>query len=285
MSDATAPARGDNLPPLIDVDDLKPKLLRDWGHLFEKLKEFEAAHERWFEKHVVRDEHGKVLRLTILDDDDQGRCGDFLSQLNGWAKTIDGPGNDSIRAKVKEPVLQASRIIDGTFKAELADQFRRLAAGVHAPMEAYAIRKADEAKRVAEAARQAAMAEAARKEKEAQDLARQAAAKNAAPEALDAAIDAEQAALDAQHAADLVPVDAPKASDASRTYGTLGSVSSLRTNWQVEIVNADLLPREFMMPNMALLEAKMKSSRVKNGPPTNPPAGARYVEVRKLGNR
>jgi hypothetical protein len=285
MSETEMPTVGHNAPPLVDIEDLKFKLRRDWAHLFVKLEDFEEAFYRWQNLHAVKDDSGNILRCVIADDDDQGKSGDFLSQINSWAKTIDGPGNDSIRAKVKEPVLQASRIIDSTFKSDLADRFRVLATGVHGAMEQFAKSKAAAARAAAEAERAEAFRIAAEKQREADELAKLAAKRNADPDTLDKAMEAEQAALDAQHEAALVPATAPKASDASRTYGSLGSVSSLKTTWIVEVENEALLPREFMMPNMALLEAKMKSSRVKNGPPKDPPTGVRYVAVEKLGNR
>jgi hypothetical protein len=284
MSETAAPAIGHNSAPLIEIEGLKEKLARDWAHLFEKLAEFQAAFGRWEGKHVVKDANERVVRTVVLDDDDQGKCGDFLAQLQGWIKTIDG-ADGSIRAQVKEPVLQASRIIDGTFKADLADRFRVMATGVHAAMEDYAKAKAAAARAAAEAERQEAFRIAAAKQKEAEELARLAAKRNAQPETLEAAMEAEQAALDAQHDASLVPAAAPMTADVSRTYGGLGSVSSLSTRWTIKIVNADLIPREFMMPNMAMLEAKMESSRVKKGPPTNPPAGVEYEAVEKLRNR
>ena len=279
--DGSLPPKNHNAPPpLIEVDGLEQRLLAEWSHLFDRLSEFRDGVERWKALHFAQG------TIAIADDADQGASGDFLAQIQDQIRMIDGDGNKaSLRLQVKEPITAAGRIVDGLFKARLADPLRSLAAEIHGPMHAYAVAKRRAAEEAAAAERRRAQEEADKLAREAAIAAKAAAAANQEPDAVAAAAAAEEAAIAAEQRALEVPVASPKAADASRTYGALGSVSSLRTTWKVRITDASKLPREYLTPNMPVIEAAMKASRHRGGPPAITIPGVEFYVDEKLGNR
>jgi hypothetical protein len=50
-------------------------------------------------------------------------------------------------------------------------------------------------------------------------------------------------------------------------------------------VNAADIPAAYMTPNLVLIEAAMKTSRVKSGPPTAVIPGVEFYLEEKIGNR
>lgn len=207
----------------------------------------------------------------ITDDEHQAAATDVVAQIMAEIDAIDGPKN-SIRETSKAPFLKGGRIVDGILKGELADQMRTAIEPLKYIMAKYAVDKHN-----------AAMAAARQAEKEAAEEAvrQQAALRPSSSEAdHQAALDAEQAALDAAAAANV------KVSDNTRTYGELGTSSGLRGTWKARVIDVEKLPRAYMMPDMAMIEAKMTSSRgPKKGPPTAQIPGVEFYQDFSLAVR
>lgn len=253
MSDA--PTRSHNNPPgqvepepIFTADGLLDQITAAWAHLAKRTEERLAGFERF-----------KTLTENGFPSADvRAKANDFYKQLSDEAKLIEG-----VRKQVGKPLLDATAVVNTFFLRTMVEPLNAAAAVVRQRCTVYdqeVKRQADEAIRqrrlqeeTAEKARQAEIARQA-----------EAAAQTGDDAALDAAIAAEQAAAEA---APQAPIAAPSAADATRIRGT-DSVSSLSGRWVVEITDPTLIPREYLMPNMVKIEAEMKSSRIKNGPPT-----------------
>lgn len=145
---------------------------------------------------------------------------------------------DTARKEAKEPHLQAGRDIDAYFKS-LAAPVEEFVAGCKRLIGEYQQRK--------EAAARAAAAEAARIARDAAE-AELAAARTADQfeAAAQRADDAEQAAANAVTA---------KPAELARVTSGGYAVASVRETWTFEVVDASLLPREYLMPNEARIKA------------------------------
>jgi hypothetical protein len=249
-------APGHNHPPFDPVEIVNLKILADqlrdtYDHLFKEQRALLAAFANWKAAHAK----------GILDDEDQGNATEQVAQLMTALDAFHGkPG--SVHTVAKEPFLHGGRIVDGVLNGELAAPLRQAIMEMKTVMKAYADERH---RRLMEAAQKAAAETAA--------AARKAALEAAGDEPGDpmAALEAEQAAMDAaaQTAAPIGPQ--------SQIRGDLGGMSSLRGKWKVRITDPDKIPRHYMMPNFAVLEGIMNSSKdKKTGVPSAQVAGCEW---------
>lgn len=225
MNAAVAAAIGDNNPP--DLPPVTARLTEDHAALLARRDELLAGMAR------VPDE--------VADEDTAGRVADFAKQIAAAIKNA-----DTARIAEKEPFLDGGRQVDGFFK-KVTDPLDRAKKGLADRLTAYQ-------RKVAEAERLRREEEERRRKVEADRIAAEAAAKAAAA-ADDAGLDD---AIAAEAAADQAMADAvlaERAADAkpaelARTRGDFGAVSSLRTFWDVEIVDARVLDLEALRPHI-----------------------------------
>lgn len=260
MSEELA-SKGHNLQPfdpkeIIDLETLAARLRDTYGHLFTEQAALVAAAEKWKAAHP----HG------VVDDEDQGMATEQVAQLKTVLDAYHGkPG--SVHTVAKEPFLHGGRIVDAVLNAELAGPIRVAIADLLKPMEVYAKAKIRQAQEEAKEAAQRAAREAQ---------------EQAAGRAHDpmAALQAEQDAMDA--AAEAAKPVGPQ----SQVRGDLGGMSSLRGKWVVKIVDVKKIPREYMMPNLEVLEAVMNVSKnKKTGVPSAVVDGVEWVLETKLAVR
>lgn len=257
MSDE--PHKGHNSQPfdpkeIIDLETLATRLRDTYAFLFAEAALLRLAADKWRETHP----HG------IVDDEDQGASTEQVAQLKTALEAYHGKPA-SVHTIAKEPFLHGGRIVDSVLNAELTGPIRQAIADITGPMEAYAKAKV---RKVQEEA-QAAAAEAAREA--------QAAQHGADPMA---ALQAEQDAMDTAARASL-PVG-----QQSQVRGDLGGMSSLRGKWRVKITDESKIPRQYMMPNLSVLEALMNASKdKKSGQPMAQVDGVEWVLETKLAIR
>ena len=253
------PTIGDNLPPFDPKDIVNLKILADqlraaYKHKFARRDELIAAAENWKANHTITDDEGKTY-LVVADDDDQAASTDQLAQILSEIDSCHGKPN-SVHTLAKEPFLKGGRVVDSVLNVELAGKLREAAGPLQIAMTTYAKAKEDRIRREQQEEAQR-LADIAQK-------AFEAAQANQAPASLEDAMQAEQDALDASEAATNI-----KSPEASRTYGELGTVSSLAGTWKAKVTNMDKVPRAYLIANMPVIEAAMKSSRdKKSGKPT-----------------
>ncbi len=271
-SDAVAPA-GHNKPPGPSFE----MTAEEWRAWMEHV--FEALTERR-DQLVASFERFRAAYPTIPDDDVQGRAGDLRDKILALVKQA-----TATHTIEKAPILTAQRAVDGYYKAFLSTLETRDSKGKLVPRAqtainviverctAYALKKEEERRQQAAA--------------EAQRLADEAAAKAAeAAKSMDAEAfgDAAEAAKEAEDAAKYV--DAP-AAEMSRTYGPLGSVSSLRTRWTFVEAQSDLTelakavvagkaPIEYLDFNHSRISIAVRSEQVRTIP------GCAIIEVKSI---
>lgn len=255
MTDTTptdaAPAIGHNRPPLnlagaLDAEQLLSDLRADSAEFEKRSAELMAGFQRF----------DAATQSGVTDDDTAGRAGAFVRQLDEHTRAI-----DARRVVVKEPVLTASRTIDGFYKS-LGAPILDVRARVMKKLDDFMRRR-----REAEAARQ--REEAARQRAEAERLAAE-----AERQGNDALLDR---ALDMEAAASAAP--APVAPPPIRSdHGT--TLSTRRGPWRVRIVDPDRVPRAYLMPNEPMLLALAKTDpRISEG--AQPVAGVEFYREEK----
>jgi hypothetical protein len=193
-------------------------------------------------------------RVPSLIDTEElaGKVGDFVKQLTGAHKTA-----EAARVAAKEPHLESTRVVDGFFK-QITDPLANTKRMIEARLGAYLKQKADEERRQREAAAQLAREKAAAEWRAAQEAERQrqaaaaGAAAKAQPVPAPTAVQVEQH-LDAAHqheneASQLTAAAQASDADLSRVRGDYGSVQSLRTTIEFEIVDAGSIPIEAIRP-------------------------------------
>lgn len=233
------------------------------------------------------------LPPTCDDADWAAKLSDGIKACGTYVKV-----SESTRLAANEPFRLSIRTVDGFFKAEsdkvdalktkmggmltvyqrgeadkerrrleaIAAEERRIAkeAEAKAREEARIAREAREAEeaRAAEAQRAAAaLAGKKRAEAEAAEKKRQAEAAAAQKVLDDAAAAARDAARVQKEEAATAKVDAgAKASDLSRSRSGAGSVASLRTTWEFEVVDAALVPREFLSVSETAIRVAVKAA-------------------------
>lgn len=227
MTDAAVADLGHNKPPA-DADPLRERLREDHSALCSRTDELLQAAERAPE---------------TVDADNAGKVGDFIKQLTGHMKAL-----DATRVSEKEPYLAGGRNVDGFFNP-MKEMLAKAKAVIEARLTAFERVKAAEERRRRE--------EEARRQREEEERLRREAeerAKTLETEAdLDGAIAAEEAAKQAE--ADRVRAEqeaAAKAAELSRTRGDYGSVSSLRTFWDFEVLDIHKVQLETLRPHLPI---------------------------------
>jgi hypothetical protein len=252
---------GHNHPPfdpkeIVNIEILAAQLRDTYSHLFKEQAALVTAAEKWKADHP----HG------ITDDDDQGRSTEQVAQLKTVLEAYHGKPA-SVHTIAKEPFLHGGRIVDTVLNAELAGPIRQAITDLMAPMQAYAqakLRKAQE-EAAAAAAKAQREADAALARHESDPM---------------AALQAEQDAMD--KAADAAQPVGPQ----SQVRGDLGGMSSLRGKWVVKVTDVTKIPVQYLMPNMAVLEAVMNASKdKKSGRPTAQVNGVEWEFETKLAIR
>jgi hypothetical protein len=233
------------------------------------------------------------LPATCDDADMAAKLSDGIKALTAFVKN-----SEATRVAVKEPFLASGRAVDGFFKSKsdpieklktkmggmltvfqraeadkerrrlqaIADEEKRVAAEAEkkAREEARIAREAREAEeRRAEEARKAAAALEGKKRTIAEEAERKRLAAAAAAQKVldDAAAVARDAARVQKEEANTAKADAgAKASDLSRSRSGAGSVASLRTTWEFEVVDAALVPREFLSVSESAIRVAIKAA-------------------------
>ena len=246
----------------VEIGHNKPPV--DLSTLRQTLEDAHGALERRRDELV-----GAEGRVPSIDDDDSaGKVGDYIKQIATAIKEAEGA-----RVAAKEPFMEGGRVVDGFFTKGIKDVLDALKRRVEAKLGAYLRAKAEAERRAREeAARKAREEEEARRNAA---LAAEASARNEAE--LQAAIEADRVAREAE--AQRLNADkeaSAKPAELSRTRGDYGSVSSLRTTWEYEVVDFERVPRQYLMLNEAAIKAHVKA-RLKNKPPADVP-GLRFFE-------
>jgi hypothetical protein len=226
MDDMT-PTIGDNRPPP-DADPLRERLQSDHADLCSRADELLAAVERAPE---------------VVNEDNAGAVGDFIKQLTGHRKTL-----DATRVNEKEPYLAGGRGVDGFFRP-MMDKLDTAKKAIESRLSAYLRAKEAEERRKREEVARRAREEQQRRAAEAAKLAQ--AARDA--KTLEEAIAAEEAAKNAE--ADRIKAEKEsnaKAAEMSRTRGDFGSVGSLRTFWDFEVLDIHDVPMETIRPHLPI---------------------------------
>lgn len=181
--------------------------------------------------------------LAVEDEETAGKVQDFIKQIAACHKNA-----EAARVAEKEPHLDAGRMVDGYFKA-VTEPLAKAKKAIEDRLTVYLRKKADAERRAREEAERLAREEAQRKAREAAE----AAAKLSAETDLAGAIEAEEAAKQAEANAVKAASDADaKSAELSRTRGEYGSVGSLRTFWDFEIENRNVLDLETLRPFIPL---------------------------------
>ena len=229
-----------NNPPfdpaeIVDLEILPAQLREAYKFKFDRAAELVKAGIKWL------DEHPQSNHITDID---ASNATDRLAQLKAEIDACHGkPG--SIHGIAKEPFLKGGRIVDAVLNAELTDPMRKVADKLTVILKAYHEHLAAEAKRMAQ--------------EEANRLAEEAARKsithvqNFSDEDLEKQMLAEQEAAEAAEAA-------ARAVKPAIVRGDYGTSSGLRGKWKARIADVDKIPRQYMMPNIDMIGAALKTA-------------------------
>lgn len=198
-----------------NLPPLKERLAADYQSLIARANELGEAATRAPE--------------TIGDDETLGKVGDLVKLIAACIKAA-----DAARVNEKEPFLVGGRQVDGFFKT-VTDRLTATKRNLETRVGVYLRRKAEEE-------RLRRHEEECLKREEAERLAAQARTETD----LDRAVEAEQEALAAEKAADATPAELARTRSAD-----LGSVSTLRTSWEFEVVDWDAVPLDVLRPYIA----------------------------------
>lgn len=275
---------GHNSGPLDPADALRERLAETHEKLLNRKDELLGMEER--------------LPASCTDEDTAAKLADAIKACTAFTKN-----SEATRTSEKEPFLAAGRTVDGFFKSqsdpvdklktkmgalltayqrEVADAERRRLEAIaaeerriqreaeaRAREEARVAREAREAEeRRAEEARKAAAALEGKKKAEAEAAERKRIADAAAAQKVldDAAALARDAAREAKQDANIAKADSTaKGADLSRSRSTAGSVASLRTTWEFEVVKAEDVPRAYLSVNEGAIRVAIKAATTKDG--------------------
>jgi hypothetical protein len=172
----------------------------------------------------------------INDDETTGRATDFCKVHKAELTAI-----DVTRSRIKAPVLSAQRQIDGAGK-KLADPLRASVAIIEDRMAAYLRRKAEAARREAEAEAQRLAAAAHEAMREAETTPEQTA-------------DAIAALAEAQQAEALATASTP---ELTRTRSLHGALAGLKDNWTFTLEDVSKVPRHLLQVNEAAVKLAIR---------------------------
>lgn len=283
MSDAATPGIGHNEGPDPTVL-LREQLEQTHTDLLKRLADIRAGNER--------------VPAVCANDDDAAKLSDFIKICTTYMKN-----SEATRLSANEPYRALIRTVDGFFKAN-SDAVDKVKTGLTEKLTAYqreqaaierrrlqaiadeearvakeAKAKADEEARkarelqAAEERRQAearkaaeALAGAARKKAEQEEAKRQADAAAKIKAQQDEAAAAKETAREAKEDANVAKVDSTaKAADLSRNRSTAGSVASLRTTWEFEIIKDELVPRQFCKADEKAIRIAVRAATTDDG--------------------
>jgi len=223
-----------NIPTLNLTAALEPSALAAWLDFEFAEHEARAAElAAAFERFLLATKDG------INDDETTGRATDFCKVHKAELTAI-----DVTRSRIKAPVLHAQRMIDGAGK-KLADPLKASVAVIEDRMASYLRRKAEAARREAEAEAQrlAAVAHEAMREAE------------TAPEQTTGAI---AALADAQQAEALATASTP---ELTRTRSPHGAVAGLKDNWTYAVEDVSKVPAHLLQVNDAAVRLAIKQGQ------------------------
>ena len=243
---------GGNHPPapIVDLaaslnpDVLKATIAADYEPDMARVGRLSEGYARYRER--VDGDRG------LKDEETAGKATDFLKQLGDTYKDIDAK-----RDAFKRPVLEASRLIDATFKNAMLTPLEQMRVGVRADLDKYVLEMRRERERLAaeqRAAEEAAAKAAAQAERE--RLARLAEEAEAAGD-VEQALEIEQAAAEVQQA--VVPTVAPSKPAGPLVRSSLGSTLSSKKIWGWRVVNISLVPPHLLVVNDAMVKAVLSS--------------------------
>lgn len=243
---------------IVDLEALPAQLRETYKFKFDRAKALVDATNGWLKSFP-----------TITKPEAAANATDRLAQLKSEIEACHGK-DYSIHTVAKAPFLKGGRIVDAVLNAELVDPMRKAVEALSKPLLAYHESVRQEAARKAKE-------EAARLQKEAEAAAALMAKSAVTEEDLEAAMEAEQAAMEAEAAAP------PKPALARGEYGTS---SGLRGKWKARVVDADKIPRQYMMPNIDLISAAVKTSpKDGRGKPTINITGVEFYFETSLATR
>lgn len=264
VGEEEAPRAGHNNPPTASLD-LTAEQWTEWlKHVFEQAAgrkdELLASFKRFENGFPIRRNQvpgEPPVGIEKWSDDIQGRAGDLRDKLRALVGQA-----EALHKLEKAPVLVATRAIDGflrSFKQALDDALTviRDRQTVYAQWQEYI-------------SRERARDEAEARKREA-DAAAAAAARTLEPAALD------QAAQAAQEAAEAQSFAAAKPAEHTRAFGELGSVTSLRDNWQFVAAESDLMtlvraviegkaPLSYLAFNTRRIELAIRTEKIREIP-------------------
>jgi hypothetical protein len=270
MSD-TRPGMGHNAPPspmqLIEIEGLEDRLKRDWKHLFDRKDELIDMVNGWIEDHPN----------GVVSDEEAGQANDVLAQILTQVDVVDKSPQIGVRADVKRCIIDAGKIVDDVFRAQIADKMRQASEPLKKLLLDYARKLREQADQKRQAAIDAERAMQRREAEEQAERVRREQEANAAAMAakpieqmsaaeLDALIAAEQAIIDATPSpvqAAVAPIAMPPSK--VQIAGDYGSKSHLRGKWVAVVVNAAMVPRNMCRPDQGLIDAAMKAATPSKG--------------------
>ncbi len=251
MTDAPPPI-GHNLPPSeLDQPDintwLDPLAMRDQLELdyadhLRRRDELLAGVDRFFER---------VKRIE--DEDKNARATDFVAQIKLLHTDVEAD-----RERHARPLTTAHRVVQKFFKEETLEPLTKAVGDIQVKMTFYARAKAAEARAKLERERREAQAKA--------DAAAAAAEASLRPSQLE---DAARAAKEAEKATR--KLETATTASLGRGRGDSGAVATLRDNWDFEVVDLALVPREFLTLDVARVKAAIAAgARDSDGAPAIP---------------
>jgi hypothetical protein len=219
--------------PVVDLAQaLEPSRLADYlNYEFSEHSARAAELAAAFERFLLATKDG------INDDAATGRATDFAKMHKAELAAI-----DVTRSRIKAPVLSAQRQIDGIGK-KLTDPLRASVAIIEDRMAAYLRRKAETARREAEAEAQRLAAAAHEAMREAETTPEQTA-------------DAIAALAEAQQAEALATASTP---ELTRTRSLHGALAGLRETWTYEVEDIQKVPAAYLTVNDAVVKAAIKT--------------------------
>lgn len=210
---------GHNGAPVVDIENVRQEMTAKHSEVLQGARD------------IVTEAQTLPTRIELGDEVGAGKLADFIKRITGTTKNL-----EAIRVKEKEPYLAAGRAVDGYFKLPL-DAMMKAKILAQKPLDDFAKRKADEARRIARE-------EADRQREESIRLANAAAELEKANLPQQAAATLTEAVIHEAHADKAQQQSVAKASTMTQTRGEMGSVSSLRTRWVGEVVDRDNLDLE-----------------------------------------
>lgn len=180
----------------------------------------------------------------VDSDDLAGKVADFVKQLMAVHKAA-----EAARVGAKEPHLEASRVVDGYFKA-ITEPLFAAKQKIEARLTLWQRKKAEEERRRREAEERARRKEADRQAKEAADAAKAAVTgEGTVDQAITSDALARQAEADVEAARKSA---AAKPAELSRTRGDYGATASLRTFWDFRDLDRAALDLERLREHLPI---------------------------------